>query len=238
MFNSVRRYRVTMLASLLFLLSLAFCVPSHSEGTMIGEIVINATSGIDLLTGYTAQLHPLAVPDKSFDALGVMRDAAITNPQFVFSSSDPSVAVVDGTGTITGVGDGSATINISDTTGRLRSAQCLVTVQDRNPIYTAVLFAASNYEVPVNSIDPAFIESAKSFEEFLNKTQYAGRIFPVYDFTRADIEAWFVKMERWNDCLLFTSLGYTSFLRRLQKTTAIVAAPYYHRKKYRCRLGN
>ncbi len=209
MFNNARRYRVTMLASLLFLLSLALCVSSQSEGAMIGEIVVNASSGIDLLTGYTAQLYPLAVPDKSFDALDVMGDAAITNPQFVFYSSDPSVAMVDSTGTITGVGDGSATINISDTTGRLRSAQCLVTVQDRDPIYTAVLFAASNYEVPVNSIDSAFIESAKSFEEFLNKTQYAGRIFPVYDFTRADVEAWFDEMERWNDELHLTDYDAT-----------------------------
>ena len=180
------------------------CEASGSDN----DIHVTTKTPVDLLVNYSVKLNirlgPLNIPEKTFDGL-----ENFTKAVPVYTTSDPSVATVDESGVVTGVGDGVATITISDKYGNYDSEQCTVTVQDRAPIYSAVLFSASNYEEPINEGDPAFNYSTKKFEGLLKHTQYADRVFAVYDFTKADMKAWFDKLERWNSELKLTRFDVT-----------------------------
>lgn len=93
----------------------ATCKVTVKKPVPVESVTLDQTSA-ELNVGGTLQLNATVSP----------KDA--THPDLDWSSSDESVATVDGAGIVTAVADGTATITVKSTDGTGKSATCKVTV--------------------------------------------------------------------------------------------------------------
>ena len=115
------------------------------DGTLNTTIAVQSVAldktSLDLYVGGTAALTATVEPGNA------------TNPEVVWSTSNPSIATVDGNGNVTAVGDGAATITASAGDA---SAECVVTVSTyvppANPSYRITIADAAHGTV---TADPA-----------------------------------------------------------------------------------
>lgn len=175
----------------------------ESSITISGKIEI--IDSIDLLVSYSAKLRPIAIPDKNFDVLST------PVAEFKYNSSDTSVAVVDSDGIITAIGEGEAIITIEDSNYGI--AECVVSVQNREPINSAVLFSHSDTSYRVN---------AKFWCDYLLPwTQYSSRVINLPDYSLDDYNSQMKKMEAWNEELKLTPYDTTLVIMNTHGTTAV-----------------
>ena len=120
-------------------------VTVSDDGTLNTTIAVQSVAldktSLDLYVGGTAALTATVEPGNA------------TNPEVVWSTSNPSIATVDGNGNVTAVGDGAATITASAGDA---SAECVVTVSTyvppANPSYRITIADAAHGTV---TADPA-----------------------------------------------------------------------------------
>lgn len=112
---------------------------SYSITVGDGDIVM-ASGSIKVIAANPAlsiEVNPdrleMEIGDEPVQLEAVINPADASDPQVVWTSSDPSVATVDENGMVTPVGEGECVITATTTDGTDLSAQCVVVVTEKEP---------------------------------------------------------------------------------------------------------